>query len=272
MTVNRETSLPRARRWLIFVAIPGVLVLLALGSWQVHRLMWKNEANEFRQLRAQSEAVALPDSIADIAAMLYRPVWLEGRFHHRQEMFLAARSYNSNPGFHVITPFERSDGGFVLVNRGWVPADRKDPATRGGGQIEGVVRLEGLLAGGNIPGWLTPDNAPGENFWYWIDLPSLYGHAGLEARGYLVDAGPAANPGGYPIGGQTKTELRNAHLQYVVIWYALAVCLGVITFLMLRRAARASESGAPTKSLSSASGASPISAARRRCCNGIGRR
>ena len=238
MTTNHETSLPRARRWAIFIAIPGVLILLALGSWQVYRLMWKNDANEFRQMRAQSEAVALPAVVGDVAEMLYRPVWLEGRFRHGQEMYLAARSYNSNPGYHVITPFETGDGGAVLVNRGWVPVDKKEPATRAEGQVEGVLRLEGLLAGGNTPGWMTPDNVPADNFWYWIDLPSLYGHAGLEARDYLIDAGAAANPGGYPIGGQTKTELRNAHLQYVVIWYALAACLGVITFLMLRGARR----------------------------------
>ncbi|SVA68827.1 uncharacterized protein METZ01_LOCUS121681, partial [marine metagenome] len=47
----------------IFVAIPGVLILLALGSWQVQRLMWKNEANEFRQIRANSEAVVLPEMV-----------------------------------------------------------------------------------------------------------------------------------------------------------------------------------------------------------------
>ena len=151
MTKRDETSLPTARRWVIFVAIPGILILLALGSWQVQRLMWKNEANEFRQNRANSEAVALPEMVEDAAAMLYRPVWLEGRFQHQHETYLAARSYNSNPGYHVITPFERSDGGLVLVNRGWVPLDHKDPTTRGAGQIEGVVRIEGFLTGGNVP-------------------------------------------------------------------------------------------------------------------------
>ncbi len=238
MTKSHEATLLRARRWVIFIAIPGAMILLALGSWQVQRLMWKNGINEFREIRSQSEAVALPGVVEDAAAMLYRPVWLAGRFRHEREMYLAARSYNSNPGYHVITPFETSLGGVVLVNRGWIPLDRKDPARRGEGQVDGVVRIEGLLTGGNIPGWMTPDNVPAENFWYWIDLPSLYGHAGLEPRDYLIDAGAAANPGGFPIGGQTKTELRNEHLQYAIIWYVLAAGLGVITYLMLRDARR----------------------------------
>ncbi len=237
MTKVPETSLPRARRWIVFVAIPGVLILLALGSWQVHRLVWKNNVNEFRQVQSQSEAIALPSHLADVEAMLYRPVWFDGAFHHDQEMYLGARSYNGNPGYHVITPFERADGGGVLlVNRGWVPPDRKGPARRADGQIAGQVRIEGLLTSSNIPGWLTPENVPEENFWYWVDLPSLYRQAGLVPLDYLVDAGPTVNPGGYPIGGQTKTELRNEHLQYAVIWFALAVCLLGITYLMLHGA------------------------------------
>ncbi|MBT5674296.1 MAG: SURF1 family protein [Rhodospirillaceae bacterium] len=230
--------MPRAKRWLIFIAIPGILIMLALGAWQVQRLMWKNETNAFRQARAQSEAIALPASVEDIPAMLFRPVWLEGRFQHDMEMFLAARSYRSNPGYHVITPFERSDGSVLLVNRGWIPVAKKDPATRTEGQIEGVVRIEGLLNSSVEPGWMTPENLPQEKFWYWLDMPSLSAEAGIEPRDYLIDAGPAANPGGFPIGGQTKTELRNSHVQYVVTWFALAATLGVITFLMFRGARR----------------------------------
>ena len=53
-----------------------------------------------------------------------------------------------------------------------------------------------------------------------------------------LDAGATAIPGGDPFGGQTNTELRYVHLQYIVIWYALAACLGMITYLMLRNAGR----------------------------------
>lgn len=238
MTKTPNASLPRAKRWVIFVAIPGILILLALGSWQVQRLMWKYDTNAFRHDRSQSEAIALPALVEDTATMHFRPVWLEGRFLHDKEMFLAARSYRSNPGYHVITPFERSDGSVLLVNRGWIPLARRDPTTRAEGQIAGVVRIEGLLAIGVEPGWMTPDNVPDENFWYWLDLPSLSAQAGIAPRDYLIDAGPAANPGGFPVGGQSNIELRNEHMQYVVIWYALALCLGVITYLMLRGARR----------------------------------
>ncbi len=235
MIKSRSSRLFWFRRWVIFIAIPGILILLALGSWQVHRLMWKNEINSFRQDRSESTLVELPDVVEDIGGVLFKPVWVEGEFLHEQEMFLAARSYRSNPGYHVITPFKLLNGSMVLINRGWIPLKLRDPKERLAGQINGKVRVQGLVTGEDTPGWMTPDNVPTENFWYWIDLDSLALHAGIEPISFIVDADSSPNPGGFPIGGQTRTELRNEHFQYAVIWYALALCLGGISFLMLRR-------------------------------------
>ena len=225
----------RARRWATWSAIPAVLILLALGSWQVHRLIWKTELNEERLAQFQAEAVMLPAAIDDASSFTWRRVWLEGRFRHEAEMFLAARTYDRRVGYQVITPFERTDGAAVLVNRGWVPLDNKGPETRQAGQIEGTLRLEGVVVPAGRAGWFTPDNEPDQNLWFWTDTESLAAKAGIPAQSFLIDAGAVPNPGGLPIGGQTKVELRSEHLQYIVIWYALAVSLAVIYVLYMRR-------------------------------------
>ena len=225
----------RARRRATWFAIPGILILLALGSWQVHRLMWKTDLNEERRARHRAEAVMLPAALDDAAAFAYRRVWLEGRFRHEAEMFLAARTHDRRVGYQVITPFERADGTAVLVNRGWVPLESKEPATRLGGQMAGTMRLQGIVVPAGKAGWFTPDNEPENNIWFWTDTQSLAAAAGIAARPFLVDAGPVPNPGGLPVGGQTRVELRSEHLQYIVIWYALAVSLAVIYLLYMRR-------------------------------------
>ena len=52
-------------------------------------------------------------------------------------------------GYYVFTPFRKADDGeLVIVNRGWIPREKKDPATRKAGQIEGTVTIEGLLRNG----------------------------------------------------------------------------------------------------------------------------
>lgn len=235
MIKSRSSRLFWFKRWVIFIAIPGILILLALGSWQAHRLMWKNEINSFRKDRSESTLVELPGVVEDVGRVLFKPVWVEGEFLHDKEMYVAARSYRSNPGYHVITPLKRLDGSIVLINRGWIPLKLREPKERLTGQINGTVRVQGLITGADTPGWMTPDNVPTENFWYWIDLGSLSTHAGIKPTNFIVDADSSPNPGGFPIGGQTRTELRNEHFQYAVIWYVLALCLGAISYLMLRR-------------------------------------
>ena len=236
----RATS-DRARRRATWFAIPGIMILLALGSWQVHRLMWKTELNEERSAQFQAEAVMLPAALDDPAPFAYRRVWLEGHFRHEAEMFLAARTFDRRVGYQIITPFERTDGPVVLVNRGWVPLENKKPETRLGGQIQGTHRLEGVVVPGGRAGWFTPDNEPENNIWFWTDTEALAAKAGIPAPSYLVDAGPTPNPGGVPIGGQTKIELRSQHMQYIVIWYALAISLAVIYAIYMRRGRRADE-------------------------------
>jgi len=89
-----------------------------------------------------------------------------------------------------------------------------------------------------VPGghdaWFAPENKPDQRLWYWVDLVSLSASAGIPTQAFLVDAGPAENPGGFPLGGQTLVTLRNEHLSYVITWYALAIGLGVIYVIFMR--------------------------------------
>ena len=51
------------------------------------------------------------------------------------------------------------------MNRGWVPTDRKNPAHRAEGQIEGEVTLKGII---RLPESREPfmvKNAPEKNMW-----------------------------------------------------------------------------------------------------------
>ena len=141
----------------------------------------------------------------------------------------SARSMNGNVGYHVVTPFVLESGGTVLVDRGWIPLDHKDASSREAGEIAGETKVEGLIREAGHQGWLVPDNRPDENFWFFVDVPAMAAHAGLtDVRPYFVDAGPAQNPGGLPIGGQTRLWLPNDHLQYAITWFTLALALVVI--------------------------------------------
>jgi surfeit locus 1 family protein len=211
------------------IAASGIVLLLGLGTWQLFRLAEKNAINEFRAARIAAPAVPLPAYVDDVASWEFRRVTVTGTFDHDQELRVNARSQRGNAGYDLVTPLRRAEGPPVLVNRGWVPYARKDAATRQEGQVVGQVSVDGILRTEPRKGWLMPDNDAARNEWFWFDLPAMRQAAGVsDAAPFYVEAGPAPNPGGFPIGGQTIAQLPSNHLQYALTWFALAIALAVI--------------------------------------------
>lgn len=215
--------------WPTVFTIPAVLVMIGLSIWQVERLQWKEALIADRQARVAAEPIALPAPGSDPVAVEYRRMAVTGHFLHDHEMYLAARSMNGNVGYHIVTPMALVDGSTVLVDRGWVPIEKKLPESRAQGQQAGDITLDGVVRLSQHQAFMQPDNEPDKNVWFFLDLPAMTAKAGLPARSDLyVEAGAAAVPGGYPIGGQTHINLPNDHLQYAITWGLLALALIVI--------------------------------------------
>lgn len=237
--------------WPTVFTVPAVLLMLGLSVWQIERLQWKEALIAERSQRTSAPAIALPGaeplSAADLAGLEYRHVHAQGQFANDKEIFLGARTFEGSAGYHVITPFRLADGRVVLVDRGWIPLDRKEAAKRSAGEIEGATGLDGVIRLQGRQTWFVPDNRPDLDFFFWIDLPvmaKLAGLPGTETR-YYVEAGPAKNPGGFPVGGQTRIDLPNDHLQYAITWFCLAIALVVIYVLYHRQLAQ--QAAAPPK-------------------------
>ncbi|MGE4217907.1 MAG: SURF1 family protein [Alphaproteobacteria bacterium] len=233
----------RPRLWPTLFTIPALALLLALGTWQVQRLQWKTALIDKLQARSEMPAAPLPPRLDDPEAYEYRRVGVTGRFLHDRELHMVNRSLNGNPGLHILTPLERADGaGYVLINRGWVPFEREDPQKRPEGQVEGTVTVEGILRLAKGPGWMTPDNAPATNVWFYVEPAAMAKAAGVDSLpAFEIMSGDRSVPGGFPIGHQWRVNLRNDHLQYALTWYSLAAALLVIYVLSQRRREDGSE-------------------------------
>ena len=230
----------------------ALAVLLTLGTWQVQRLAWKERLIDTIEERVAEPPVTLSEVEAEFARTMdvdYRPVSVEGRFDHdRERHFLA--TFNGQSGWYVYVPLVLRDGRALWVNRGFVPYDRKDPASRADGRQEGDTVVTGLARNpvAEKPSSLLPDNDPDSNIFYWKDLGMMTLSVSLDPAnvvGFFVDADDEPNPGGLPVGGVTLIELPNNHLQYAVTWYGLAAALVLVMgFWLLRREQTDPESSA----------------------------
>jgi len=214
----------------------SLIILLGLGSWQVDRLFWKKDLIEMRQAQAQMPPIAVPtDTVLD-PDMAFRAAYAEGRYLNDQEKYLMARTRRGNVGFQLITPLEQEDGRIILVNRGWVPQDYREPETRPDSLIEGPVRVSGVLRLPSEKHWAQPENDAIRNQWFYVDVNHMAEDTGADlASPYYLELDDTPIPGGLPIGGQAKVELPNNHLEYAITWYSLALTLIVIFVLYHRR-------------------------------------
>ncbi len=227
-------------------ALVALAILTGLGTWQLQRMAWKEDLIAQIEARAYGEPGAIvpeadwPVWRADRDE--YRKVRVTGTFLHQFEApvyGLAPGERQGAPiqGYYILTPLKLPSGGTVIVNRGFVPTDLKDPETRAQAQPQGEVTVTGLVRAPEIRNTFTPADDPSKNTWFARDPQAIAAARKLErVAPFLVDADASPNPGGWPRGGQTPLTLPNNHLQYAVTWFGIALTLiGVFTAFAWRR-------------------------------------
>jgi surfeit locus 1 family protein len=220
----------RPALWPTLFSLPVFILCLGLGAWQMERREWKRDILD-RIAANQAAPVMALDALmkGDPLRHEYGKVRLAGTFLHDKEFFLAARSLKNKVGVHVVTALRTDDGRVVLLDRGWIPSEAKDPARRAAGQVQGRVDVTGIVRRNQERRQFAPDNAPDKNVWFHVDVPLMRKMAGAAPDPaldrFFLDADATPNPGGMPIGGQTRLDIPNDHLQYAITWFLIALAL-----------------------------------------------
>lgn len=216
------------------ITLVGVTLLTGLGVWQLRRHDWKLHLIERMNERLHEEAVSLErakELLQKNGDIEYTRVMVAGTLLHDEERYLYAY-IGGQQGWSVITPLVTTSGDVVLINRGFVPEERKDPATRKEGLIEGMTDVKGVARLSEHTNWFTPVNNASGNRWFWRDIPtlasSLRAEEAARAVPFLIETDAAPVPGGWPRGGITRVHFHNWHREYAITWFALSVALMVI--------------------------------------------
>jgi surfeit locus 1 family protein len=252
------------RRWvLIALAALGTAGLIGLGVWQVERRAWKLALIERVEQRVHAAPVSAPgpERWASLTRenVEYLKVAATGHFEGRETLVQAVTALGA--GFWVMAPFRADDGFTVLINRGFVPAQRRDgtppageaakagappdigkasrSAASTGAQPEPVVAgdpttITGLLRITEPSGGFLRANAPAENRWYSRDVAAISHAQNLSVTApYFIDA-DASTDAGAPVGGLTVVTFRNSHLLYAITWFTLALMVAALGVRMAR--------------------------------------
>ncbi|MGA3302501.1 MAG: SURF1 family protein [Methylovirgula sp.] len=246
------TSIPSPRRhgllrqmlWPTLFTAVSTAILISLGVWQLHRLAWKEGLLANIAARADRAPTALP-SPAEWPALKsedydYRHVALSGHFLYADTalVFTPSGPQDVGPGYLFLTPLQLASGAYVIVNRGFVPAELVQQI-RNRSEPDGEVRVVGLMRPPQRRGPFTPADDPEKGEYFTGDPALMAAHDHLApVAPFLVDVDADATQGatGWPRGGTTERDLPNNHLNYALTWFGFAVgLLGVFAAFFIRK-------------------------------------
>lgn len=225
-----------------FFALLGIVVFASLGVWQIERRAWKLDLIERVEQRVHAAPVAAPGPVEWPAINAkddeYRGVTISGHFLNDRETLVMAVT-DDGAGFWVLTPLVTKDRYTILINRGFVPADRRDPASRATGEITGETTVTGLLRITEPQGAFLRANDASADRWFSRDVDVIAAKRGLENPApYFIDADATPNSGGLPVGGLTVVAFHNNHLVYALTWFTLALMLVAASIRVAREEIR----------------------------------
>jgi surfeit locus 1 family protein len=205
----------------------ALVVLVGLGVWQLQRRAEKHALLD--QIQSRGEMAPAPVEIlfttGDYAA--HRQATARGVFDHAAEIYVFAPRTDAGPtvpGYKVITPFYLDSGGEILVDRGWVPKERKSPETRSKGQPDGEVEITGALRPSARPSQFTPAPDLAARVVYQRDSAAIASAFGLSLKSALIfEAAERVEEGPEPL--PANLNIPDNHLNYALTWFSLALIL-----------------------------------------------
>jgi surfeit locus 1 family protein len=239
-----------ARSWfgLLLAALmlcSALAVLVALGTWQLHRKAWKEQLIATLTERLAAPPGALPAPAGwprlDRDGNEYRRVAFRAEYVRGKDALVYASGSAFRPdvsgvGYWVFTPARLAGGAFVMVNRGFVPEDRKQIALTAAGEPSGPVEIVGVLRWPDTHNWFSPTNDVAHNLWFARDPVSIAAAKGVApVAPFYVEQESPTPAGGWPQPGKLVVHLRNEHLQYAITWYGLALALVVMFVVFVAR-------------------------------------
>ncbi len=227
-------SLPRARRWAIYVSLAVVFAIACafLSNWQFTRN--EDRAAQLALVDANYDAdpVAL-DALIPAGGRLdpsdqWHPVRLTGAYLGDEQLLVRNRPHGGTAAFEVLVPFRLDDGRVILIDRGWVPPgdDQPEPDAVPAAPTGEVTVIARLRAGEALP---TSGRSAPEGQVPTIHLPliadALDPAAGgaLEQSAYGVMVSEEPSPATRPNELESPSEDPGPHLSYAIQWILFAI-------------------------------------------------
>jgi surfeit locus 1 family protein len=220
---------PRLFTTLLTIALMAMLI--ALGFWQLRRAEEKRVL--FDAFAAGTDITQSIDA-GTPRVRRYSHVEASGHYDTARQILIDNMTDVAGAGYYVITPFALQGGGWVLVNRGWVPLGKSRAArpaidvAEDARQIRG--RADNMPVAGiqmGVPAPLAPPYPIVAAFPKHAELAQLLNESKWTPAAELVLL-DADQPDGFVRHWAPPGFPPLRHTAYALQWFALALALFII--------------------------------------------
>ena len=232
----------RVNGFLLVGFMLALALFLSLGTWQLWRADQRAASFEAFSRAGGRPALEAPVEAEDFEQLRYRWLELRGQYLSSRQILLDSMTHEGRAGYHVLTPFRLAENGpWVLVNRGWVPADperRRLPEVEIGESARVIrARLDALPR----PGLTFDDPEASASGWPQVLLFPTFSNLEVRLENPLMPYQLLLSPDaadGFIRAWQPRMMPPERHIGYALQWYSFAVVLGVIGVALWWRARR----------------------------------
>ena len=200
-----------------------IFVFIALGSWQIIRLNWKNNLI----LEIENSLKNPPVELSKSNKENFLRIKTSGTIDFEKQIYLYNLNDSGTPGFEVINPILIENENY-LINRGWIPFEKKDTLEINifdQNDITGTLKTQGRK---NI---FKPDNDIEENYWFSLNREDILQFTCKEFSKYIIYL-----DGNYqfPRPKKITANISNNHKKYAMTWFSLAISI-LLLYLYFRK-------------------------------------
>jgi surfeit locus 1 family protein len=233
------------RKWLFatFLVLAGTALCIRLGIWQLDRLEQRRAFNhQFETMHAMPALDLSQDVPDDVSSMEWRSVTVHGEYDFANQVALRNQYNGDQYGYHLVTPL-LFQGGAVLVDRGWIPADGNSASSdwrkydqSGPVDITGQIRLgQTKPTFGGVADRL-PENGAKLEIWNNADLAHIATQMPYPILPVYIQPNVDENDTDPPIPYQPAVEITEGpHFGYALQWFTFATILFVGYPFFLRK-------------------------------------
>ena len=200
-----------------------IFVFIALGTWQIIRLNWKNNLI----LEIENSLKNPPVQLSQSNQKNYLKIKTSGSVDFEKQIYLYNLNDSGTPGFEVFNPII-INGENYLLNRGWIPFEKKNMPEINildQNNIFGTIKTQGRK---NI---FKPDNDIKENYWFSLNREDISKFTGKKFSKYIIYL-----DGNYqfPRPKKITSNISNNHKKYAMTWFSLAISI-LLLYLYFRK-------------------------------------